>query len=796
MNPNRFRLVMNAARGALLTVVAAGNAHAQAPTSPPPNVRQQGEQLERLQQDREEAQRRQLQASPSALTPPASEQRRPWPEAESPCRAIQAVALVGDSSEAFRWVLADLIAGPDPAIGRCLGVGGVNVAAERAQQALVARGFVTSRIVFEPQNLASGRLTLTLLPGRIRAIRFATPDDRATAWNAVPAQPGDVLNLRDVEQALENFKRVPTAEADIQIEPADVPGQSDLVISWRQSLPFRLNVTMDDSGSKATGRYQGSATMSLDHGWTLNDLFYITVSQDLGGGQAGDRGTQGHTVHYSLPWDYGLLGFTQSASRYHQSVAGLNQDYVYSGQNDSADLKLSRLVYRDASRKTTASLKGWLRRSKNFIDDTEVQTQRRATGGWELGLAHREFVGRATLDVNLAHTGDAQTGIQPIFDKERVQKEIDAQIKITAEFGKSAASAWGKYANKKFVDAVAAGDEEAAGCWAPDGGCRAGGHALIGGLAGGAGGAAGAGLSSAAAPHVQAFLVANGVPDDAAKAIAQLSALGAGTAAGGAAGGAAGLNEASNNALVALPLLLESIAAGGAIAARACLTSPACVNALRLGGATVVAKIASLVDPADLAKIPGFGSTSPLPPVGPTIKPAEIQKIYGTPPLNEPQELKAWLGHVLDGYPADEAAKWAEDFVSTLPASQQQSISDFIMMSVQENAVAGSRREREVTADLLAQYPGGSVQNQQYLRDKEGNIVIDPNTGTARRLDHVVIVGGKVIEVVETTSLTADKDQQILHERETRRAGGSFIRDRETGKLVEVSDVSRIERRP
>jgi len=101
-----------------------------------------------------------------------------------------------------------------------------------------------------------------------------------------------------------------------------------------------------------------------------------------------------------------------------------------------------------------------------------------------------------------------------------------------------------------------------------------------------------------------------------------------------------------------------------------------------------------------------------------------------------------------------------------------------------------------VTVDLLAQYPGGSVQNQQYLRDKNGNIVIDPNTGTARRLDHVVIVGGKVIEVVETTSLTADKRDQILHEQETRRAGGTFIRDRETGKLVEVSDVSRIERRP
>lgn len=440
MSPNHFWWVMNAARGAVLTVAAGGNVHAQAPTAPPPDVRQQGEQQERLQLDREEVQRRQLQTSPSALTSPPSDQRRPWPEMEAPCRAIHEVALVGDSSEAFHWVLADLIAGPDPAIGRCLGVAGVNVAAERAQQTLMARGFVTSRIVFEAQNLSSGLLTLTVLPGRIRAIRFATPDARATAWNAVPAQPGDVLNLRDVEQALENFKRVPTAEADIQIEPADVPGQSDLVISWRQSLPFRLNVTLDDSGSRATGRYQGSATLSHDHWWTLNDLFYVTVNRDLGGGQAGDRGTQGHTVHYSLPWDHWLLGVTQSASRYHQSVAGLSQDYVYSGQNDSADLKLSRLVYRDASRKTTASIKGWLRRSKNFIDDTEVQTQRRATGGWELGLVHREFVGRATLDVNLAHKrGTGAFGAMPApeeaFDEGTSRMRITTfDVSFTAPF--------------------------------------------------------------------------------------------------------------------------------------------------------------------------------------------------------------------------------------------------------------------------------------------------------------------------------------------------------------------------
>ncbi len=404
-------------------------AQAQVPAIPPA-VRQQGEQQERLQQERDEVQRRQLQASPDTLLPKATEALKPWPDVEEPCQLIREIALVGDSSDAFQWALEDLQSGPAPAVGRCLGVEGINAAAARAQQAVLERGYVTSRIVFQAQNLASGRLVLTLLPGRVRAIRFATDDARANAWNAVPARPGDILNLRDIEQALENFKRVPTAETDIRIEPSDVPGQSDLVVAWHQQMPVRFNVTLDDGGTKATGRYQGSATLSYDHWWTLNDLFYVTLNQDLGGGHAGDRGTRGHAVHYSIPWDYWLLSLTQSASRYHQSVAGLNQDYIYSGRSENAEIKLSRLLRRNASHKTSASLKGWLRRSKNFVDDTEVETQRRATGGWELGLSHKAFIGNATLDMHLAHRrGTAAFGAQPA--PEEAFAEGTSRMRIT-----------------------------------------------------------------------------------------------------------------------------------------------------------------------------------------------------------------------------------------------------------------------------------------------------------------------------------------------------------------------------
>lgn len=397
-----------------------------------------------------------------------------------------------------------------------------------------------------------------------------------------------------------------------------------------------------------------------------------------------------------------------------------------------------------------------------------------------------------------ARTGDPETGIQKIFDADKVQNEIDAQVLITRTFGAQASEAWGKFANNKFAEALKSGDEEGMRCWGPDGACRAGGHAVVGGLSGGIAGAAGAGVSSMTSPYVQAFLMEQGLSPNAAQAMTQLVAIGSGAAVGGTAGATTSFNEASNNAVMAIPLIVEGIIEGGALAARACLSSPACVNALRLGGTAVLAKVASMLPPEDLAKIPGFEAIQQQ--IGALIRPipnpAEMQKLYGTPPLQNPEALKSWLANALDGYPADEAEKWAKGFITTLPAAQQSNWQDFILLAVQDNAAAGSRREREVTVDLQAQYPNGSVQNQQYLRDKDGNIVIDPLTNTARRLDHVVIVGGKVVDVVETTSLTARKNEQIAHENEVRANGGVFIRDRNNGQIIEVPSVSRIERRP
>ena len=371
-----------------------------------------------------------------------------FPINEIPCFHLNQISLVGESAGQFQFALRSALkqaklhpintpSGQTVLVtdaqfqnsagslqtGVCLGGNGVSAFMTLVQNAIIQRGYTTTRVLAQSQDLKSGRLELTVIPGRIRQIRFeqgnpnGMPIERAHSFNAMPMREGDILNLREIEQGLENFKRVPTVEADIQIAPAEQPNESDLVITWAQkAIPLRANLTLDDSGSRSTGKWQGGGTVSIDNPFTLNDLLYFSYGEDVQGhdkvqtinDNGANTGTQhGNTrnwsLHYSVPYGNWQAAFNASSYDYDQAVAGAYQTYTYSGHSRTQDLKLSKMLYRNAQRKLTASIKGWTRYSDNYIDDTEITIQRRKTAGFELGLNHKEYIGKATLDLGITY---------------------------------------------------------------------------------------------------------------------------------------------------------------------------------------------------------------------------------------------------------------------------------------------------------------------------------------------------------------------------------------------------------
>ncbi len=383
---------------ALPAAVFAQSAALPGPETPDPSLEHQ------RQQQRTELLRQQFERGEDVRRPAAAEvESTTLPTGEQPCFRIDTVRLSGADAALFPGLSGALAGagGHDTPEGRCLGAQGIKLLLKRLQHELIARGYLTSRVAVPSQDLNSGTLEIAVQAGRVEQLRFDGEGGTSLAA-AMPIERGQVLNLRDVEQGLENLKRVPSAEADIEIQPSDTAGASDLVVRYQAANPLRVTVAADDGGLKATGKYQGSVTIAYDNPLGLNDLAYAALSHDLMADGA-ERGTWGLLTHYSVPFGYWSAALTFSRNRDRQTVRGATTEYVYGGYSNVAELELTRIVHRDGSSKTALSAGAWRRSSHNFIDDTEVEVQHRQTGGWQLSANHRHFIGAATLDATLGY---------------------------------------------------------------------------------------------------------------------------------------------------------------------------------------------------------------------------------------------------------------------------------------------------------------------------------------------------------------------------------------------------------
>jgi hemolysin activation/secretion protein len=405
-------------RLASLPITAMVSLAVQAQQAPTP-AEQSAAARANAEQDRQAQQQRDAQQREASVRAPSVRSDVPHVEAypplpvETPCFRIDRIVLdvpesLPDAAKAqgasalpmdrFAFARAWL----DHYGGRCIGKQGVDVLVKGLSQAILSRGYVTTRVLVPEQDLTGGTLKLALIPGVIRHVRLADEALRGTWKTAFPIGDGDLLNLRDLEQGLEQMKRVTSQDVSMQIVPADLPGESDVVLDVKRGKPWTVVASTDNSGTRATGRPQGNVSVGIDNPLGLNDLLNFGVSQDL---QFGDKrlGSHGWNGFYSIPWGYWTATLSAYTNTYYQEIAAVNQTFVASGNSKTVDLKLHRVLSRSHNDVFGMQVRLSRRFGQSFIEDTEIAQQRRNNTFVEIGLTDRHYFGRAQFDSTLAY---------------------------------------------------------------------------------------------------------------------------------------------------------------------------------------------------------------------------------------------------------------------------------------------------------------------------------------------------------------------------------------------------------
>jgi hemolysin activation/secretion protein len=368
---------------------------------------------QRLRQQRQDQERKTRQNAPDARIPDttqkASGDSTVLPQ-EKPCFTLTNITVTVPASlpQASQNALSGHFWAPlafaqreaNRFKGQCAGQQGINQIISHLTNTALAKGYSTTRFGITQQDLSSGTLNITVIPGLVRQIQIKDAPARSSWKSAFPVRTGDLLNLRDLEQGLEQMKHATSQDADMQIVPADQPGESDIVIALKRSKSWFGSASLDNSGAKDTGRYQLGTRLGFDNPLGFNDTISANITSNADAGRS-TYGTKNAGLNYWIPYGYWSLEFNTGYATHKQTTAGEYGPLESHGDSRNADMTLQRLLHRNQTQKNTLQLKIGKRWARETASGIHLDNQDRRIAYIELGMLHKHYIQRAQLDISV-----------------------------------------------------------------------------------------------------------------------------------------------------------------------------------------------------------------------------------------------------------------------------------------------------------------------------------------------------------------------------------------------------------
>jgi hemolysin activation/secretion protein len=315
---------------------------------------------------------------------------------ETPCVIINSVKWI--NADDFPW-----LTNQPPIVGHCVGEQGLNLFRQWVLGEMILRGYLTSMIRINSQDLSGGHLFVDIVPGRLANI-YQNPSNVGLTNFLFPAHKGDLLNIRDLDQALESIRRLPgQALTAFDLIPGPQLGDTDIIIQHPTNARSLLGiVTVDNSGVDTTGRNQLSGIVALDSPLNLYDQLLLTYSTDA---EFNDHtlDSNSKSVAWNVPIGYASFSLGASEWKNKQELLkdGLGKSIPYSSTTRRFNLGLSYVTYRSSH--SIGSLNGQLirRQDRSWVGSTELQQMRRDITSLQISASHKEKLNNATLDIEL-----------------------------------------------------------------------------------------------------------------------------------------------------------------------------------------------------------------------------------------------------------------------------------------------------------------------------------------------------------------------------------------------------------
>ncbi|MDR2080447.1 MAG: ShlB/FhaC/HecB family hemolysin secretion/activation protein [Campylobacteraceae bacterium] len=226
-------------------------------------------------------------------------------------------------------------------LNKCDSLGDLKNLTNEINALYIDKGYITSQVYLSSQNIAKGDLTLQAVEGRIDNI---FPQERYVS-NAFTGQKSDYLNIRDIENAIENINRLPSNHATMKLNPSERVGYTDIIVENTPTRRFGGSIGIDNYGSKKTGKAQINGKINIDNIIGINDQANIFLN--FSDKYTKDENSKGNGYDYSFPIGKTTLSFSQRNSKFEQNVKTGSSVFLSQGATKTYSFDAQYKLYHD-----------------------------------------------------------------------------------------------------------------------------------------------------------------------------------------------------------------------------------------------------------------------------------------------------------------------------------------------------------------------------------------------------------------------------------------------------------------
>ena len=250
---------------------------------------------------------------------------------------------------------------------------------EEIQNYYIKKGYFLAKVCIDTQKIQENKLIFIVNEGYIDNIIFKTGKGKKyskfrnalTSFSFFPFYKNSAMNIKDIDQGLEQINRLQSQRATTKFLPSQRIGFSSIEITNTIKHPINISATVDNSGSKSTGVYRQNYTIGIDNLFCLNDNINFSLSKTLPI-DAKDKDNKSYFANINIPFGYFLFMASFFDSNYNYSNRTYTGSYLSDGSTKNYNASIEAVISRSKKHKLSFGCEFALKETENFFNKEKL----------------------------------------------------------------------------------------------------------------------------------------------------------------------------------------------------------------------------------------------------------------------------------------------------------------------------------------------------------------------------------------------------------------------------------------